>query len=297
MARGVVRMEYIENESKRKTTMKRRLKSLVKKVSEISILCDVMALLVVYRPGEQQPAAVWPPTAAEAIAVAGEYKSLNSEKLKKPLDRVGFARQQVEKERTRLLNFHRASETRSIIFGLFFRYIDGLNLQGLTETPELEGQLGNLTAHGAVDVQCQLQSTLRAVSDRLRWKRSGSTSAPPPQQQGMLPPAELEAPVAPQPQQVGMVDNFIVAPPAGPDAVPVVPLPPAAAPMAPMEMDPPHNGADDASMGMILDVLKDYDGAGNGSVLPNPEEVHDALVRTGILAAPPPPNGDSASNP
>ncbi|KQK07614.2 agamous-like MADS-box protein AGL80 [Brachypodium distachyon] len=256
MARGKVKLQYIENNARRKTTLKRRLKCLISKVNELSILCHVVALLVVYRNADvQQPEVVWP-SMEQAVAVAEEYMAVNTEKLKKDLDGLGLTQELVAKERAKVQNLQQTIQTKQIIHNLFIRR-QTLNAQGLTLTPEVDHELRSLNLQVTTDIQCQLQSTLRAVNDQLKEKRSGSTSAPP--------AAELEAPVAP-------------------DDVPAV---------APMEMDPSH--AADAPMAAGLggffideeddftfDEEDDFDIDGDGSDLLTPEQLRDILARIGI---------------
>ncbi|KAK8947111.1 Agamous-like MADS-box protein AGL80 [Platanthera zijinensis] len=59
MARKRTRLAYIAGTAARNATLRKRRLGLLKKVSELSILCDVPACAVIYAPNETQPE-VWP---------------------------------------------------------------------------------------------------------------------------------------------------------------------------------------------------------------------------------------------
>ncbi|KAK8960518.1 Agamous-like MADS-box protein AGL80 [Platanthera guangdongensis] len=59
MARKKTRLAYITGTAARNATLRKRRLGLLKKVRELSILCDVPACAVIYAPNERQPE-VWP---------------------------------------------------------------------------------------------------------------------------------------------------------------------------------------------------------------------------------------------
>ncbi|KAE9599084.1 hypothetical protein Lal_00044015 [Lupinus albus] len=59
MAKNKGELTYIEDDSKRKTTCKKRKASLVKKMNELTTLCGIEACAIIYDPNESQPE-VWP---------------------------------------------------------------------------------------------------------------------------------------------------------------------------------------------------------------------------------------------
>ncbi|KAK6911714.1 Transcription factor, MADS-box [Dillenia turbinata] len=101
MTRKKVKLAYIQNDSARKLTFKKRKKGLMKKVSELSILCGIEACAVIYGPYEQQPD-VWPsPLVAQRILA--NFKGLpEMDKSKKMMTQEGFIRQQILKARDHL---------------------------------------------------------------------------------------------------------------------------------------------------------------------------------------------------
>ncbi|KAG6493841.1 agamous-like MADS-box protein AGL80 [Zingiber officinale] len=97
MARKKVKLEWIANDAARKATFKKRKKGLVKKVSELSTLCDVKACMIVYAPGEAQAAEVWP-SAPDAMRVLSRLKRLpETEQSKKMMNQEKLMQQRFRK--------------------------------------------------------------------------------------------------------------------------------------------------------------------------------------------------------
>ncbi|CAL0334584.1 unnamed protein product [Lupinus luteus] len=59
MANSKGELIYIEDDTKRKTTCKKRKASLIKKVNELSTLCGIEACAIIFDPNESQPE-IWP---------------------------------------------------------------------------------------------------------------------------------------------------------------------------------------------------------------------------------------------
>lgn len=92
-----MKLEWIANDAARKATFKKRKKGLVKKVSELSTLCDVKACMIVYAPGEAQATEVWP-SVPEAMRVLSRLKRLpEMEQNKKMMNQEALMRQRVRK--------------------------------------------------------------------------------------------------------------------------------------------------------------------------------------------------------
>ncbi|WOL06705.1 hypothetical protein Cni_G15439 [Canna indica] len=101
MARKKVNLAWIANDSTRRVTFKKRRKGLIKKVSELSTLCDVKACIVVYGPKEPEPVA-WP-SAPEARRVLAQFRGMpEMEQSKKMMNQEGFLRQRIAKLREQL---------------------------------------------------------------------------------------------------------------------------------------------------------------------------------------------------
>ncbi|KAL8236587.1 hypothetical protein R6Q59_017668 [Mikania micrantha] len=72
MTRSMVKYRFIEDERARNVTLRKRKASLLKKISELKILCDVDACLVMYEK-DDGPADMWP-SSSEAHRVIQRFK-------------------------------------------------------------------------------------------------------------------------------------------------------------------------------------------------------------------------------
>ncbi|KAL6343924.1 hypothetical protein AAG906_027696 [Vitis piasezkii] len=102
MARKKVKLQWIMNDTTRRTTYKKRGTGLMKKVKELSLLCRVEACAIVYSPYDPQPE-VWP-SPMEAVRVVGEFKSRpENDQTKKGLNQENYTRQRVAKAKDQLV--------------------------------------------------------------------------------------------------------------------------------------------------------------------------------------------------
>ncbi|RVW55972.1 Agamous-like MADS-box protein AGL80 [Vitis vinifera] len=102
MARKKFKLQWIMNDTARRTTYKKRGTGLMKKVKELSILCGVEACTIVYSPYDPQPE-VWP-SPMEAVRVVGEFKSrTENDQTKKGLKQENYTRQRVAKAKDQLV--------------------------------------------------------------------------------------------------------------------------------------------------------------------------------------------------
>lgn len=121
MARKKVKLEYIANDASRRATFKKRRKGLIKKVSELSTLCDVKACLVVYGHDEPVPE-VWP-SGAEAVRVVARLKRMpEMEQSKKMMDQEGFMRQRIAKLQEQV-SLEPESNTEMSVFCICLEYL------------------------------------------------------------------------------------------------------------------------------------------------------------------------------
>ncbi|XP_039128434.1 agamous-like MADS-box protein AGL80 [Dioscorea cayenensis subsp. rotundata] len=109
MARKKVKLAWIPNDSARRATFRKRRKGLMKKLEELSILCDVEACGIIYGPDEPQPE-VWP-SKAGTRRVLERFKSMPvMEQSKKMMDQEGFTRHQVMKLQDQLRKHERENQ-------------------------------------------------------------------------------------------------------------------------------------------------------------------------------------------
>ncbi|KAI0511591.1 hypothetical protein KFK09_012221 [Dendrobium nobile] len=96
MARRRLKLAWISNEATRRATLKKRRKGLLKKLKELSILCNVSACAVLYSPNEPQPE-VWP-SAPEATGILSRFRAMpEMEQSKKMMNQESFFSQRVAK--------------------------------------------------------------------------------------------------------------------------------------------------------------------------------------------------------
>ncbi|ONH95861.1 hypothetical protein PRUPE_7G092700 [Prunus persica] len=96
MARTKVKLAWIENDSARKKRFRRRKGSLLKKVSEISTLCDVGAFAIVYAPDSDEPD-VWP-SPSEVKELIAKFQSIpEAERSKKMTDHETYLKETTAK--------------------------------------------------------------------------------------------------------------------------------------------------------------------------------------------------------
>ncbi|KAK2974250.1 hypothetical protein RJ640_016736 [Escallonia rubra] len=74
MVRSKVNLEYIENDSRRKSCFNKRKRGLMKKVHELSTLCDVDACAILLGQNKQDPE-VWP-SSLDARRVIANFRSM-----------------------------------------------------------------------------------------------------------------------------------------------------------------------------------------------------------------------------
>ncbi|KAK6911716.1 Transcription factor, MADS-box [Dillenia turbinata] len=113
MSTKKVKLAYIQNDSARKATFRKRKKGLMKKVSELTTLCGIEACAVIYSPHEQQPD-VWP-SALGAQNVLATFKRLpEMDQNKKMINQEGFIRQRMLKARDHLKRQQKDNREREI---------------------------------------------------------------------------------------------------------------------------------------------------------------------------------------
>ncbi|KAK7305526.1 hypothetical protein VNO77_43432 [Canavalia gladiata] len=96
MTRKKVDLTYITNDSKRKATLKKRKKGLIKKITEISTLCGIEACAIIYSPNDPQPE-VWPNEWGVHNVLSKFKRVPELEQSKKMLNQESFLRQRIIK--------------------------------------------------------------------------------------------------------------------------------------------------------------------------------------------------------
>ncbi|KAJ8752403.1 hypothetical protein K2173_004039 [Erythroxylum novogranatense] len=136
MTRKKVRLAYITNDSARKATFKKRKKGLMKKVSELSTLCDVDACAIIYSPYESQPE-VWPSTVGVQRVLSRFKQMPEMEQSKKMVNQESFLRHRIAKANEQLKKQrkdNREKEVTQIMYqSLIGNRLQHLNLMDLND--------------------------------------------------------------------------------------------------------------------------------------------------------------------
>ncbi|XP_021775587.1 agamous-like MADS-box protein AGL80 [Chenopodium quinoa] len=101
MTRKKVKLAFIANDSARKATYKKRKRGLLKKMDELTTLCDVKACAILYSPYETRPV-VWPAPSGAKDVIASFKRLPEMEKVKKMVSQEEFLRQRVAKAHEQL---------------------------------------------------------------------------------------------------------------------------------------------------------------------------------------------------
>ncbi|KMZ63829.1 hypothetical protein ZOSMA_3972G00010 [Zostera marina] len=97
MVRKKVKLVWIQNDAARRATFEKRRKGLIKKVSELSTLCDVKACALVFSPYDTAPE-IWPQDNQDVMRVLGRFRNMpEMEQSKKMLNQEGFLRNRIGK--------------------------------------------------------------------------------------------------------------------------------------------------------------------------------------------------------
>ncbi|XP_021890886.1 agamous-like MADS-box protein AGL80 [Carica papaya] len=129
MSRKKVKLAYITNNSARKATFKKRKKGLMKKVSELSTLCDVKACTIIYSPYDSQPD-VWPSPLGAKHVLADFKRMPEMEQSKKMVNQESFLRQRITKAINQLKK-QRNSNHEKEIMDIMFQSLTGKSLHQL----------------------------------------------------------------------------------------------------------------------------------------------------------------------
>ncbi|CAN0924564.1 Agamous-like MADS-box protein AGL80, partial [Linum grandiflorum] len=132
MTRKKVKLAYITNDSARKATYKKRKKGLIKKVSELSTLCDIQACAIVYSPYDTQPE-IWPPTLAGVHQVLSRFRKVPQlEQSKKMVNQEKFLAERIRKAGEQLRKQKRDNEEKMVNNAVFECLTGRISLTSLT---------------------------------------------------------------------------------------------------------------------------------------------------------------------
>ncbi|KAK1319574.1 Agamous-like MADS-box protein AGL80 [Acorus calamus] len=170
MARNKIKLARIANDASRRATLKKRKNGMMKKVRELSTLCDVPACLVVYAaPTDRDPVAVWPENRAEAERVMERFCGQPAmERDRRMLNQEAFLRQRMTKSKEQIKKLDRENRQLELMnYSLGCLKGEGLDGLGMEDVTELLGLL---------------EVKAKAVGDRIEYlqrSRDVAVAAPP----------------------------------------------------------------------------------------------------------------------
>ncbi|GFP88545.1 agamous-like mads-box protein agl80 [Phtheirospermum japonicum] len=173
MTRKKVSLAYITNDSERKTSFRKRKKGLIKKVSELSTLCDVDACAIIYSPFDPEPE-VWP-SRAGAQAVLARFKSLSDiDKSKKMVNQESFTRQRIKKAEEQLRRLQKENKRREME-SFMFQCLAG------------NASLDHFGLHNSAEMGWVINQMLSDIQSRMDALKINGQDAPPPAVEEVVP--------------------------------------------------------------------------------------------------------------
>lgn len=143
MPRTKVNLAYIEDDSARKTTFKKRKSGLMKKADELSTLCGVEGCAILYNPYDPQPN-VWP-AELEARNVLERFRNIPEvEQSRRMMNQETFTTQMFTKVQEQVVKEQKQNERKKMTNVMFpclnVNKIQNLSLADLNEMGNLVGQ-------------------------------------------------------------------------------------------------------------------------------------------------------------
>ncbi|CAB4285053.1 unnamed protein product [Prunus armeniaca] len=129
MTRKKVKLAYIANDSTRKATFKKRKRGLIKKISELSTLCDVPACALIYSQYESLPD-IWPSPSGVQRVIAQFRNMPEMEQGRKMFNQETFLRQRIVKAHEQLKRLRKENREKEVS-RVMFQTLTGRPLQGL----------------------------------------------------------------------------------------------------------------------------------------------------------------------
>ncbi|KAK9664913.1 hypothetical protein RND81_14G076800 [Saponaria officinalis] len=163
MARKKVKLQFIESDTSRKITYKKRVKGLLNKTRELSILCDVDACAIVYSPYDQAPR-LWPTSEDEVRRILVEYnQKLDIDQSQRKLTQGDFLAQSTTKSEQKLRKLQRRNRE--------------LKMEN-TMVDLLSGEpIEQVLVKDVGDLMWVIDDKLRAVQHRIRVLEEPNTKA------------------------------------------------------------------------------------------------------------------------
>ncbi|KAM0902455.1 hypothetical protein ACQ4PT_019298 [Festuca glaucescens] len=152
MARRKVALKYIPHEKTRRETLKKRIKSLMKKAGEVAVLCNIKACVIVYPEGKSMPQ-VFSSHDDDAVAIMNRLRTMkDDDPFNKKMDHECFLEKCSGKLQEQTLKAERGreeNETRLLLHKSMLVGNVGLSVEELT------------------NVDCKVDVFLKSIRDRI----------------------------------------------------------------------------------------------------------------------------------
>ncbi|KAJ3681274.1 hypothetical protein LUZ60_015763 [Juncus effusus] len=163
MARKKVKLAWITNDAIRRSTLKKRGKGVIKKISELTVLCGVEGCAVIYNPEDQEPEVF--PNVADARRILTSFQSLpEGERTRKMMSQQTFMQDRITKMKEQIDKAEKQNKDMELC---------ALIYEGLAGGDYAEVGVENVSA-----VAWALEENIIKVTERIRQLMSG---APAPQ--------------------------------------------------------------------------------------------------------------------
>uniref|UniRef100_A0AAU7LJD0 MADS38 n=1 Tax=Hippophae rhamnoides TaxID=193516 RepID=A0AAU7LJD0_9ROSA len=130
MTRKKVKLAYITNDSARKATFKKRKKGFLKKLDELTILCDIDVCSIIYSPYDSQPEVFPSPLGAQRMI--SKFKRMpQMEQCKKMVNQEGLIKQRISKINDQFMKLRKDNREKDMT-RVMFQSLIGVGLHGLT---------------------------------------------------------------------------------------------------------------------------------------------------------------------
>uniref|UniRef100_A0AAU7LJH2 MADS58 n=1 Tax=Hippophae rhamnoides TaxID=193516 RepID=A0AAU7LJH2_9ROSA len=128
MTRKKVKLAYITNDAARKATFKKRKKGLVKKLEELTTLCDIDVCAIMFSPYDSQPEVF--PSQLGVQRVLSKFKRMpEMEQCKKMMNQESFIKQRISKTNDQLKKIRKENREKELT-RFMFQSLIGMGLQG-----------------------------------------------------------------------------------------------------------------------------------------------------------------------
>ena len=152
-----MKLAFIENDSSRKTTYKKRKKGVLKKIEELSTLCGIDACAIVYGPDDHEPE-VWP-SHCGVQRVVGRFRNMPAvEKIKKMVNQESFIGQRIQKGNEQMMKLTKDNAEKELTLFMF---------QCLTEGRVLPDE-NNMTLADLKVFSSVIEQNLEEIGKRLQ---------------------------------------------------------------------------------------------------------------------------------